>query len=105
MANTQRARVAASRQGHLANLVFDQLAAEILSGQLEPGSVLSSEGELAEQFGLSRLTVRQALHRLADLGLIMLRQGSPTRVGDPSQADDIRLLDLFYRLAPGDHSP
>jgi GntR family transcriptional regulator, transcriptional repressor for pyruvate dehydrogenase complex len=104
MANT-RARVAASRQGHLANLVFDQLAAEILSGALAPGSLLSSEGELSEQFGLSRLTVRQALHRLADLGLIMLRQGCPTRVGDPAQADDIRLLDLFYRLAPGDHSP
>jgi DNA-binding FadR family transcriptional regulator len=37
--------------------------------------------------------------------LVLLRQGSPTRVGDPAQADDIRLLDLFYRLAPRDQSP
>ena len=45
--------------------VFDQLREQILSGGWKPGDKLPSENELAAQFGVSRVTVRNALQRLS----------------------------------------
>src|SRR4029079_13739164 len=47
----------------------------IVSGELEPGSVLRQE-QLSEQFNVSRTPIREALRRLAALGLVPFR---PTR--------------------------
>jgi DNA-binding FadR family transcriptional regulator len=84
----------------LADAIFDVLAKEILSGTLAPGAEMPSEGELAERFGASKLLVREAIHRLAESGLVAARQGAKTRVLDPEESTDLRLLDLHYRLAP-----
>lgn len=40
-----------------------------------PGHVLPSESELSQEFGVSRVTVRRALERLRDEGLLDSRQG------------------------------
>ena len=53
--------------------VFDQLREQILSGGWKPGDKLPSENELAAQFGVSRVTVRNALQRLSGLGLACWR--------------------------------
>ncbi|MDB4965135.1 MAG: GntR family transcriptional regulator [Myxococcales bacterium] len=86
----------------MADFVFDQLAAAILRGELPAQSPLPPERVFAERFGVSRIIVRQAVHRLADLGLVRVRQGGGTMVLDPDQATDLRLLGLYYRLAPDD---
>src|SRR5579864_8891307 len=52
----------------------------IVSGRWDPGSRLPSEPELCEQFGLSRTTVRQALSRLEQRGLIERLKGQGTFV-------------------------
>ncbi len=83
-----------------ADEVFDAIAAEILRGELPADTPLSSERVLSERFGVSRIIVRQAVHRLADLGLVRVSQGGATRVLDPEAATDLRLLALYYRLAP-----
>ncbi len=88
------------RQLRLAEWVFDQLAAEILEGTFGAGQALPSEEALADRFGVSRMIMRQAIHRLADLELISVRQGSVTRVLDVAQSHDLRILELLYRLAP-----
>lgn len=88
------------RRGHLADAVFSALAAEILRGELAPGSQLSAERILSERFGVSKLLVRQAVHRLAEAGLVDVRQGGATRVRDPNDAVDLRIIELYYRLAP-----
>lgn len=80
---------------HVADGVFQTLAMQILDGTIPAESVLASERVLAGQFGTSRIIVRQAVHRLADLGLLVVRQGGGTRVGDPANAD-IRVLDVIY---------
>jgi len=88
------------RRGHLADGVFETLAGEILRGQLAAESALPAERILSERFGVSKLLVRQAVHRLAEAGLVDVRQGGATRVRDPNEAVDLRIIELYYRLAP-----
>jgi GntR family transcriptional regulator, transcriptional repressor for pyruvate dehydrogenase complex len=90
----------AARRTHVADAVFDQIAAAILRGELAAGSTLPPERVLAERFETSRIIARQALHRLAELGLVRVRQGGATLVLDPNEAGDLRILELVYRLAP-----
>lgn len=52
----------------------------IETGELRPGDVLQSENTLAEELGVSRITVRRAWDRLEEDGLIVRRRGSRTRV-------------------------
>lgn len=94
----ERADAPAERPRHAADGVFEQLATAIIEGSLPPGTSLPPERELSERFGVSRLIVRQAVHRLADVGLVRVRQGGPTQVVHPNDARDIRVVELLYRL-------
>jgi GntR family transcriptional regulator, transcriptional repressor for pyruvate dehydrogenase complex len=91
----------APRPRHAADPVFDQLAVAILEGSLPPGSSLPPERELSERFGVSRLIVRQAVHRLADMGLVRVKQGGATQVVHPNDARDLRVIELVYTLGQG----
>lgn len=94
----------AIRRRHAADEVFDQLAAAILRREMPPGSALPPERELAARFAVSPLIARQAIHRLAELGLVRVRQGGATLVCDPDEASDVRVIGLLYgagaRIAP-----
>lgn len=68
--------------------VAAQIRAAILAGRYRPGDRLPTERELAQQFGLSRPTVRDALRSLEANGLIHVRvggQGGPY-VAEPDVA-------------------
>ena len=56
------------------------LTEEIEKGTLCYGERIPSEKELAEQFGVSRQTVRRALKTLGDEGVVESRRGSGTYV-------------------------
>jgi GntR family transcriptional repressor for pyruvate dehydrogenase complex len=56
--------------------IADQIRAAILGGKLNAGDRLAPERELAEQFGVSRVTVRDALRALEAMGLIEVRVGA-----------------------------
>lgn len=60
--------------------VADMLAADILSGALQPGARLPSERTIAQRYGLSRMTARQAVELLLRRGLVTRRPGSGTYV-------------------------
>jgi GntR family transcriptional regulator of arabinose operon len=62
----------------------DKLAAAIGSGQLSPGEKLPPEGVLAEELGISRNTVRQAIAELIQQGRVVRRHGSGTFVCEGS---------------------
>jgi GntR family transcriptional regulator len=55
----------------------------INAGEWLPGQRMPTEPVLVEQFGVNRLTVRQALSHLRQTGVIDVRQGSGTFVADP----------------------
>ena len=46
------------------DLAYEHIREMVEDGELEPGARLG-QGELADAFGISRTTVREALHRLA----------------------------------------
>lgn len=63
---------------------YDQIATELRSdiqaGELAVGDALPSEAALRMRFGVSRFTIREALRRLEDLGLVTTSQGAATRI-------------------------
>jgi DNA-binding FadR family transcriptional regulator len=56
--------------------IADQIRQAIVTGRLSQGERLPPERELAEQFGVSRVTVRDALRALEAMGLIEVRVGA-----------------------------
>jgi DNA-binding FadR family transcriptional regulator len=56
--------------------IAEQIRAAIVNGRLGAGDRLPAERELAEQFGVSRVTVRDALRGLEAKGLIDVRVGA-----------------------------
>jgi len=56
--------------------IAEQIRTAIVTGQLARGDRLPPERELAEQFGVSRVTVRDALRALEAMGLIDVRVGA-----------------------------
>lgn len=57
-----------------------QLARAISAGRLAVGTALPSERDLADDLGLSRMTVRRAFEELVGEGMVEQRQGSGTYV-------------------------
>ena len=60
--------------------VARRLAEGISNGKYPVGTVLPTEFQLAERFGVSRATVRSALRELQQLGLVSRRRNTGTRV-------------------------
>ena len=63
------------RKNDVSTQVYDQMREMILRNVWKPGDRLPSENELAESFGVSRVTIRQALLKMNTFGLIRTRQG------------------------------
>ncbi len=62
--------------------VLGFLQEDIKSGRYSPGEKLPSEDQLAQEFSVSRVTLREALRVLEDDGVIVRRHGSGTFVRD-----------------------
>lgn len=84
------------RQPKLSDVIMQRIEEMILDGALSPGQRLPPERELAEQFEVSRPSLREALQKLVAKGLLVSRQGGGTWVADSlgSGLSD-PLLDLF----------
>lgn len=60
------------------------LRKRIMAGDYLPGQLLPSERELVETYKVSRLTVREAINRLAAQGMVKKKQGKGTFVCQPT---------------------
>src|SRR5579862_3454018 len=65
--------------------IIEQIKELVRSDHYGLGSKLPSERELAEQLGVSRPSVREALRTLAIMGVLETRHGSGTQVSESSQ--------------------
>lgn len=85
-----------ARPGPVSERVHESLRRDILEGKLEAGSPLPSERVLAEEFGVNRHAVREALKRLEQAGLIRITHGGATRVLNWRDTGGLQvLLDLL----------
>ncbi len=81
---------------HLA--IRDWLAANIASGEFRAGSQLPSEHDIMARFEVSRITVRQALDDLRQLGLVVSHQGKGYFVRRLKAVLDLLRLQSFGEL-------
>ncbi|SMP60804.1 transcriptional regulator, GntR family [Sphaerochaeta associata] len=65
--------------------IYDDIRKKIKDGRLAPGMKLSTEQEIATQFGVSRPTVRQALLELEREGLLERYRGKGTFITNSEQ--------------------
>jgi DNA-binding FadR family transcriptional regulator len=64
------------RQARASGEIVSQIERAIFGGELQTGDRLESERELAERFGVSRITVRDALRVLEARGLVHVKVGA-----------------------------
>lgn len=91
-----------------AELTEQRLLQAILDGELPPGSHLPGERELAAQLGVTRPTLREALHRLARDGWFDIQQGKSTRVRNYWREGNLNVLSALVRYSerlPDDFVP
>ena len=72
--------VTREREGPRYLQVAGELRAEILSGKFAARDQFPTENDLCQRYGVSRFTVREALRRLQNEGLIARKRGSGTVV-------------------------
>jgi GntR family transcriptional repressor for pyruvate dehydrogenase complex len=78
--------------------IVEQIKKLITDGRLKPGDKLLAERELAEQFQVSRASVREAIRTLEMLGVIDIRPGEGTFVRGTETDDIIRPLAMFLAV-------
>ncbi len=71
----------------------------------EPGDKLPSERELAARYGVARMTVRDAIGRLASQGLVHRIQGQGTFVSEPRVAQPANLTSFTEDMAARGMTP
>jgi len=82
----------------LAN-AFDRLLEDIVSGRYPSGTRLPAERDLSRTLGASRPTLREALRRLGEWGLIEARRGSGVIVRDIREWS-FDVLPTYLRVGP-----
>ncbi|HTX01376.1 MAG TPA: GntR family transcriptional regulator [Acidimicrobiales bacterium] len=85
--------------------IAERLHAAIESGELQPGQRLDNEIELSDQLGVSRPTVRQAIQRLVQQGLLVRRRGIGTVVVQRRIRRPLGLTGLQEDLAAAGRNP
>ena len=79
----------------------DELRAGILEGRLQPHAKLPSESEMTAAYGVSRITVRQALGDLQKEGLIVRLQGKGAYVAQPRASQQLNRLEGLAEAMAG----
>jgi len=84
-----------------AEMAESRLLEAILSGHFPVNSNLPGERELAEQIGVTRPTLREALQRLARDGWLDIQHGKPTRVRDYWREGGLGVLAVLAQTPVG----
>ncbi len=85
--------------------VAQQFERSIVEGKLTAGARIENEVALAQQLGVSRPTVRNAIQYLVERGLVARRRGVGTVVLPPTVRRPARLTSLYDDLAKSSRQP
>jgi GntR family transcriptional repressor for pyruvate dehydrogenase complex len=77
------------------SIIADQLLNKIRSGEYKIGGKLPSERVIAEQMGVSRPSLREAVSALQIVGILESRPGDGTYVAAPPTNEDVTLKALI----------
>jgi GntR family transcriptional repressor for pyruvate dehydrogenase complex len=84
--------------------IVDQIETRVLNGDLRPGDQLPAERELAEQFGVSRTAVREAIKTLREKGLVDVLAGRGTFITEHTSQAIRHSIGRILRLSQGEGS-
>ncbi len=90
------------RASRLYQQIVEQIEQSIRSGGLKPGDQLPAERDLAQQFGVSRTAVREAVKALCEKGLVEAVPGRGTFVVDATPQAIRQSLDLMLSFGRSD---
>jgi phosphonate metabolism transcriptional regulator PhnF len=85
--------------------IAENLKRAIESGELQPGDRLDNEFQLSERLSVSRPTVRQAIQRLAQEGLVVRQRGVGTVVVNRRVQRRLALSSLYEDLSSSGREP
>jgi DNA-binding GntR family transcriptional regulator len=97
--------LASTASGHIkadsvVDLAYQRIRSMVIEGEIPPGARLG-QVELAEQLGISRTPVREALRRLTGEGLAEFVPNRGFRAACPSIDDVLRRLEVRSLVKPG----
>lgn len=81
--------------------VIEQIKGMIADGTLKKGDKLPSERDLAEQLGISRASIREAIRSLEIIGLIESRQGEGNFIRSSFENSLLEPLSIMFMLNEG----
>jgi GntR family transcriptional regulator len=85
--------------------IADNILAFITDNRLVPGEQLPSQNVLMNYYGVSQITVRQAIQKLVNEGLLIGKQGKGVFVAEPMVRANIDQIDLIDRFSGGISKP
>jgi GntR family transcriptional repressor for pyruvate dehydrogenase complex len=85
--------------------IVQQIEQRFLNGHLKVGDRLPPERELAEQFGVSRTAVREAVKALRQKGLVEIQPGRGTFITNDTSEGVRHSIGLLMKIAGIDGSP
>lgn len=81
----------------LREIVFEELRNLILTGKIEPGTRMM-EIELADEMGVSRTPIREAIRKLEEEGLVVIEPRKGAYVSEISVPDIVNILEVRENL-------
>jgi DNA-binding GntR family transcriptional regulator len=85
--------------------VASRLQDLIESGEIEVGSRIENEVDLAERLGVSRPTTRRAIQYLVERGMLVRKRGVGTQVVHPKVRRPVELTSLYDDLLAAERRP
>src|ERR1700722_18226469 len=92
------------RTSRLYEQIVQQIEDSVLKGTLKPGDQLPAERELAQQLGVSRTAVREAVKTLREKGLVEAYSGRGTFITDGTSQAARQSFDLMITLGQAEGS-
>lgn len=89
------------RRASVVDEVIESFKQALIQGKLRPGQRLPPENELAQQFGVGRSAIREAMKMLEALGVISINQGNGTYIAQRASSSFLNPLVFAVLLESG----